>query len=215
LTTLARALRGIALLGAMGVLCVRSAAADTPALSFTDFSGTGSGQYSIGWEFDVLSPVTVSGLGMFDYLDNLNPGGHDVGIFDSAGNLVAGATATVLPTDPKTGWFRFAALTTPVNLPVGSNYRIAGVTLDQYYSYSWPNPPVGWAVDPSIRYVRNRYLDGDLLVYPTQTDNDGPYGFFGPNMMLRNGDPVPEPALIQLPALLGLGGLAWWRRRRA
>lgn len=25
---------------------------------------------------------------------------------------------------------------------------------------------------------------------------------------------VPESALIQLPALLGLGGLAWWRRRR-
>jgi hypothetical protein len=35
--------------------------------------------------------------------------------------------------------------------------------------------------------------------------------------VVRHGpDPVPEPALIQLPALLGLGGVGyWWRRRRS
>lgn len=31
---------------------------------------------------------------------------------------------------------------------------------------------------------------------------------------VTNNNVIPEPALIQLPALLGLGGFAWWRRRR-
>ena len=26
---------------------------------------------------------------------------------------------------------------------------------------------------------------------------------------------VPEPAMIQLPAFLGLAGVVWWRRRRS
>jgi len=32
--------------------------------------------------------------------------------------------------------------------------------------------------------------------------------------VFRQGEVIPEPALMQLPALLGLAGLGYWRRRR-
>jgi hypothetical protein len=185
--------------------------ADTPALNFSGFSTVTSDQFVIGWEFDVLSPVEVTGLGMFDY-NGLSNDGHYVAIWDPSAALVA--TAQVMPSDPATGYFRFATLSAPVTLAPGNGYRIAGLSMELYYAYGLVNPPTGWMVDPRIRYVQNRYLPGTNLDYPVNVDPYTAYGWFGPNMLLRDPSAVPEPALLQLPMLLGLSGFAWWRRRR-
>ncbi len=192
-------------------MCVGAASADTPALNFSNYSTVQSGSFVVGWEFDVLSPVTVTGLGMFEY-SGLSQQGHDVAIFDPSMNLVA--STKVFSSDPLSGLFRFQALTTPVTLMPGSGYRIAGVALSEYYAYGVSTPPTGWTVDPRISYVGDRYAVGDTMAYPTLEYPTIAYGLFGPNMTLRDPDVVPEPALLQLPALLGLSGIAWWRRRR-
>ncbi|MBM3493458.1 MAG: hypothetical protein FJX72_03925 [Armatimonadetes bacterium] len=212
MTTAVRTLRFLAALGAICALCLRPALADAPALSFSDYSNVSQGNFVVGWEFDVLSPITVSSLGMCDYV-GLDPNGHDVGIYDSSMALVA--STKVMPGDPLSGYFRFGALTTPVTLAAGNGYRIAGVSLNRYYAYDFSTPPTGWTVDPRLRYVDDRYASGSTLQYPANQYPDIQYGLFGPNMLIRDSDPVPEPAMLQLPVLLGLSGLAWWRRRRA
>ncbi|NLI00703.1 MAG: hypothetical protein GX446_14560 [Chthonomonadales bacterium] len=162
----------------------------------------------------MLNPVEVTGLGMFDY-NGLSQDGHAVGIFDPGGSLVA--SATVFPSDPQTGYFRFTSLVSPVTLTPGNGYRIGGVTNDLFYAYGLTNPPTGFSVDPRLRYIQNRYINSLTLQNPLNVDPNVAYGWWGPNMLLRDptgGDPVPEPAFLQLPVLAGLGGIAWWRRRQ-
>ncbi len=212
MTTRKRVLWPAVALAVIGAFGVRPAAADTPALNFSNFSTVQQGNFVVGWEFDVLSPVTVTGLGMFEY-SGLSLNGHAVGIYDPSQALVA--TATVGPSDPLSGYFRFRSLVTPVTLMPGTGYRIAGVALSEYYAYGISTPPTGWTVDSRISYIGDRYEPGSTLTYPMLEYPSVAYGLFGPNMMLRDPDVVPEPALLQLPALLGLSGIAWWRRRRA
>jgi len=189
-----------------------------PAIDFTtigpvanNWSQTNNG-FSMGWEFNVLTPVQISSLGYFNY--GPQGGGittpHQVGIFDSNGVLLV--STTVNPGDPVQGLWAWKSLNSPFVLPVGTGYRIAGLTgpVDKY-TYSVPSI----IVDPSIAYVTNRYIRTPTgqLVNPLLTLTTQPgYHWFGPNMELS---PVPEPALLQLPFLLGLGGLAYWRRRKS
>lgn len=206
---------GVSLL-ALGLVCTPGwGQAVGPAVNFSTpgplinvWSATNDG-FSLGWEFNVLEPVLVGRLGYFNYGP---PGGggittpHEVGIFDSAGNLLV--SATVNPGDPVSGWFAWKSLPSPFLLPAGTGYRIAGTTgpVDRY-TYSVPSI----TVHPSIEWVRNRFVRTPLqnLQFPTQTTDLYPgYHWFGPNF-----DIVPEPALMQLPLLLSLGGLCWWRRR--
>jgi hypothetical protein len=57
--------------------------------------------------------------------------------------------------------------------------------------------------------VTNR---ADVFSYP-ETPVDG--AMIGPNFKFGpSGPAVPEPALVQLPFLLGLGGVGLWCRRR-
>ncbi len=56
-----------------------------------------------------------------------------------------------------------------------------------------------------------RRSDGDTFSAPDDPDTQG---YFGPNFRY-DADPIPEPALVQLPFMLGLGGVGvWWMRRR-
>lgn len=209
-----RALRLFAILVLLGAALSPRAQGDNIALNFSDYAGVGYGPSLVaGWEFDVLNPIEITGLGMFEY-DTLHADGHEVGIYNSSGTLLA--SATVMPSDPKTGFFRFTSLVTPITLSPGSGYRIAAASREEFYAYGLTDPPTGFVVDSRLRYVQNRYADSNVLKNPNYVDPNTAYGWWGPNMLLRDpaGDPVPEPAFLQLPVLAGLGGLAWWRRRR-
>ncbi|MBM3495405.1 MAG: hypothetical protein FJX72_13945 [Armatimonadetes bacterium] len=64
-------------------------------------------------------------------------------------------------------------------------------------------------VAPSVAtgsYFGTMYLDYDY-------NGGAGSGTLERNSRINVGNTVPEPALIQLPALLGLGGFALWRRR--
>ncbi len=207
-----------ALSALMIALCVvqscRVARAQSPAISFTGFSTVNSGPYCLGWEFDVLTPFDVVGLGMFSYPGiGLSPGGHAVGVFSPSGSLLT--WTTVSPSDPQTGFFQFATLATPVTLTPGAGYRIAGVTTTAYYAYDYSGPLTGWSVDPRLQFVGDWYVAGNTLQWPTQEDPGITYAWFGPNMLVRDTNAIPEPALLQLPVLLLFGGFAWRRRRRS
>jgi hypothetical protein len=189
------------------------ARAQNPAINFTSFSTVNSGPWCLGWEFEVLYPYDVVELGMFSYPGiGLSPSGNAVGLFNPSGSLLA--WTVVYPSDPQVGYFQFRALTTPVTLTPGAGYRIAGVTGSAYYAYDYSGPFGGWSVDPRLRFMGDWYIAGNTLQWPTEEDPGITYAWFGPNMMIRDSSAVPEPALLQLPALLLLGGFAWRIRRR-
>lgn len=170
----------------------------TPLIDFTNDT------WSMGYEFDVLRPVTVSGLGFYDDLKNGLTETHDVGIFDSAGNLLISGTVT--NSDPLVSWFRFTSVT-PTVLGVATGYRIAAVTGSE--NFTWD--PTGLVIDPRISFVQDRFVQSTTLVYPTGGPM-GVTGWFGPNFMISTSPGVvPEPSTWMM-AGMGVVGVIALRR---
>jgi hypothetical protein len=190
-------------------LAVAPVGAQAPAVDFAsptiDFT---NGNWSLGFEFDVLNPlgVSVTHLGFYDAGQDGITGDHPVGIWDAAMNLLA--TATVTNGSPLIGWFRWESIVA-LHLPMATGYRIAAVTGTDLYTWN----PNGFMVNPDIRFVADRYAEttGTVLMFPDGTD--GVNGYFGANFMLDGQRVIPEPMTM---VLLGTGllGLAAVRRRR-
>jgi hypothetical protein len=91
--------------------------------------GTGSNQnQSVGWQFNVLSPLTVTDL---EWFDPNGPNGaglstaHTVGIWNPAGTLLTSILIPAGTAAPLDGLFRFETVA-PVSLAVGNGYVVGG-----------------------------------------------------------------------------------------
>lgn len=196
-----RSISGLAL--AVVIICgIGVQRANAAAIGFSS-TAVNTGTFSVGFEFDVLTPIEVTALGFYDDLGDGLTESHAVGIYDSSGTLLV--SGTVAPGDPLVDGFRYASIASYL-LAVGTGYRIAAVTGSDPYAYN----PNSFVVDPSITFVRSRYSASATLVFPTETD--GLTGYFGPNFLLEP-QSVPEPATLLLVGL-GLGAAARRRLRR-
>ena len=64
-----------------------------PIIDFTDGRAEPViGTVTYGYDFSVLSPVQVTGLGVFESFARLLGASHEVGLWDSTGTLLASAT---------------------------------------------------------------------------------------------------------------------------
>jgi hypothetical protein len=198
----------ILLLFLVTLFLVSSQAWAQPALSF---SGGGTWTWSgatIGWEFSIASPITVSALGVWEDGDGMSDS-HDVGIWTSPGGSLIVST-TVTSANPLTNGFRYASIT-PTVLPAGS--YVVG-------SYMPTSADLGaadasYATVSQVNYVQNLYLYGSGFTIPTThwATYDG--GNFGANFIIGQQVPTtPEWGIVVLAVLLA--GLGFWylRRRR-
>jgi hypothetical protein len=96
-------------------------------LTFNEATG-GSGanqDQSVGWQFNVVTSLTVTDLEWYDPTRSGLSTAHMVGIWNPAGVLV---TSVLIPAGAAAGldgMFRFV-LVTPVALPVGNGYVVGG-----------------------------------------------------------------------------------------
>lgn len=185
-------------------------AADTAAVTVTEGNNIVYQDQTLGWRFTLSDSLVVTQLGFWDERSDGLLQTHQVGIWawDSPASPLLQATVPSGVSAPLDGQFRWVTIS-PAVLGAGT-YVIGAHGLD----LDWENASANGSVteSPAVDYQGSYYSSANSGFSYPGTASGLSAGFFGPNFKY---DPVPEPALLQLPVLLGMGGFALWRRRRA
>ncbi len=195
------------------VLGAGSLVAD-PVLSFNPATSSTASNYNqtVGWEFDVLTPITITGLGWYDQGLNGLGFSHMVGIWDSSGDLVISALVASGTTDPLDGDFRTVTIA-PLVLEPG-DYTIGGQNFaNSTDQVAFNTPPT---TESGVDFLTGEYSSGSGFVDPT--DPTGTKDCcWGPSFTTGStgGGPVTTPEPTGASALLALGilGAALARKR--
>ena len=141
------------------LLSATAAMADMAAISFGGFGGGGfnytQGTYLAGFEFRVQAAISVTQLGFYDASSNGQPQTFQnapVGLWDITTNTLLGSV-TVSAADPLTGFFRYAALSTPIVLNTTDTYAVAGITGTNYYTAGVPPNSSSVVVNAPVVYL--------------------------------------------------------------
>ena len=170
---------------------------------------------TVGWQFNVLSPLTATGLEWYDAAGTGLNTAHTVGIWSPAGTLL---TSILIPTGgaaPLDGMFRFESIA-PINLPVGDGYIIGGQNFaasTDLLACGSGGPCDGLlvqTVDPRLAFVNATFSNPGGFTEPTSF-SIAHEGFFGPSFSTA----VPEPSSMVLLAIgLIVAGSAMRYRKR-
>lgn len=203
--------RKLALLLILSVIMIVPATLSAgPLVEFTSPGNAyTNGSWTFGIDFSVgSSDILATALGYYDDSGNGFVDDHELGLYDSLGNLLASTVATSSST--LIDHFRYEDIA-PVTLLAGDTYRVVGVSHSDLYT--WDDP--GFAADPSVTYLGDTYDSGTTLFDPVGQDhNDVSDGFFGPNLFIGTSSSVPEPGAYSLVGC-GLAALLVRFRRRA
>ncbi len=191
-----------------------------PAVTFTNLTGVATDPipYTTGFKFEAVTAVTVLQLGAFDDSQDGLAQSHQVGLWDSSGNLMAAATIPAGTGGQLIDQFRYHDIF-PVSLVAGQDYVVG-----EFITSSSPDNGVihatGFVTDPRITFIGEAYkATGNIgepgsFEFPNQTYFDSSVkAYFGANLILAPPAPVPEPATWTL-LLVGVGGVGTLARRR-
>lgn len=170
---------------------------------------TGTTGDVVGFRFTMNSEQSVLSLGVWN--GDAQPGGsglnsdHQVGIWDESETLIASATVT--PSSPITGDFRYENIT-PVLLTPGTVYTIGAVYTDTDDD-GYLSSPADFVTNPAVNSVNAVFpLEGSLgFVFPTEDSSPANPARIGPNFIFGEPEP-PLPESVPVPTLSGMGLIA-------
>lgn len=176
------------------VLMGSTAIAQQLGVNFAATSGATGSPWTLGYEFEVTTPVTLVGLATFA---PTGAGGLtqdvQVGLWTDDGNgpitstLIDSATVTAGTLPSADGPFAEVAVT-PITLAPGL-YDVGSFDTGDY----WTGGVSGVTYAPGIEFVQSRYSTGGLgFSYPNNVDEpDSVIAWFGGNIVLAGGS-VPD-----------------------
>jgi hypothetical protein len=172
---------------------------------------------TVGWQFNVLSPVTVTALEWYDSAGTGLSRAHTVGIWGPTGTLLTSIVVPAGVAAPLDGLFRFQAIA-PINLAVGNGYIVGG----QNFAASTDLMACGsggscdgllvQTIDPRLAFVNATFSLGAGFTDPTSA-SIAHEGFFGPSFSTPA---IPEPssmALLVIGLIVG-GSVMRYRKQR-
>lgn len=173
------------ILGASSFIAI-NAPCQSLIVDFTSVGESGvDGPYTMGFEFQVNTSLTVSGLAFWAPTSL----GDQVGLWNSSGALLT--STTVSSSDPTlgNGFFHYASVS-PILLSPG-DYIVAGQTASGS-PYSFDDN--GFSTIPQVTYLRDYFISSSSLTFPTITELPaGSNGFFGGDVVVAT---VPEPTTV-------------------
>ena len=176
--------------------------------------GTGSNNdQSVGWQFNVLSSLTVTDLEWYDPTGNGLNTAHVVGIWNPTGVLMTSALIPVGTAVGLDGMFRFVSVT-PLILPAGNGCIVGGANfatnIDRLACGTGGacDGLLVQVLDPRVMFVNATFSAAAGFQRPSILSS-AHEGFYGPSFSAAA---VPEPSSM-FCLVTGLAGLATIRRR--
>jgi hypothetical protein len=171
--------------------------------------GCGVSGTTFGWSFAVTSPITVTGIGVWDAGSDGIGVSVGAGLYTSAGvplaiKTISDASAAVASASTDGRWlFEYFApfVLAPGDYVIGSVFYETA-PLVQFFA---PHVEI-----PEITFGEGRYGTPDAGL--TAPDNSY-YPVFGPTLEATGAPPIPEPGTLGMLALGGLAFILASRRR--
>lgn len=163
----------------LAFLCLAAGAATAQsiiAITPGPMQGTYGGGETDGFQFTPVTQFTISALGVWGTTLNVS---HEVGLWDSAGTLLA--SAFVSPSDSPFEGFTFHTLTSPVTVSAGETYVVGAEMFGDATGYECTGACTGDTINPLISNVSALYNSGDTFTFPA---NPWPHIDWGANFLI-------------------------------
>ncbi len=191
-------------------------AKDFPALKLGRVSGSSGGfgwSQSLGWEFEVTQPLTVTELGIWDRDGSGLNVDTEVGLWDPKGKLLATAKVPAGSSTRLVDKFRYAPIK-PCELETGGPYVIAALyTPQNRESVISSNGGIEFASAGPIRWLKARRAKSEALSLPepSKERTDELPGCFGPNFLIADASQKQIGTWHRVRETYPLGTLATFR----
>lgn len=194
----------------IGSLCFADSIAVTPVNPYNVVSDPNQ-NFTIGWQFTVTSPVTVTELGYYDpAADGELTSNHEVGIFGSDGSLLLSAIITAGKYNTEDG---FAFVSVPSFTLGNGTYVIGGGSFDSSDLFIFSASSL--APIPQITLGKTGlFTFGSVFTLPVSNAASATY--MGPDFEVASAAAVPEssslPMLICATLSLAFAGFIFQRK---